>query len=185
MCHSWALATLATEAQIELEKQQVWTPLGLSDELTHTQTHTTWTVFQLVGLLIITTPSSHSHLALYQKTLRQFPHQTRWPWGKGKKKSLCQIRAPLPQGTQLITFAREEACPAQLWLLPLPSNNHDLHALPVRPLLLPATESKRLRKKEREKSNKRPQMGVGQHSWRTEKQRAFHIPSPLMMTSMT
>lgn len=116
---------------------------------TYTPTHTTGTGFQLVGLLIITTPSSHSHLTLYQKTLRHFPHQTRWPWGKGKK-CLCQIRTPLPQGTQLITFAKEQACPAQLWLLPLPSNNHDLHALPVRPLLLPTTEIERVWERKRE-----------------------------------
>ena len=110
-----------------------------------------------------------------------------------KENCVSNKSPPLSQRTQLITFAREEACPAQLWLSPLPSNNHDLHALPVRPLLLPATgrerdglrERKREREREREKSNKRPQMGVGQHSWRTEEQRAFHIPSLLMMTSVT
>lgn len=41
MCHSWAFAKLAHRSA-ELEKQQVWTPLGLSDKFTHTcaDTHT-------------------------------------------------------------------------------------------------------------------------------------------------
>lgn len=188
MCHSWALAALATEAQTELEKQQVWTPLGLSDELTHIHKHT----HHLDS--ISTCWLAHNHHPFFSLTPRTLsknpmalpsPNQVAMRKGK-KKKTLCQIRTPLPQGTELITFAREQACPVQLWLLPLPSNNHDLHALPVRPLLLPATESERVGERKREgKSNKRPQMGVGQHSWQTEKQRAFHIPSLLMMTSMT
>lgn len=68
-----------------------------------------------------------------------------------------------PKHTELITFARNKACPAQLWLSSFPSNNRDLHALPVRPLLLPATRREREEQRGTD-SIKRPQMGVGQHN---------------------
>lgn len=97
------------------------------------------------------------------------PHQTRWLWGKKKTfvsnrvllLSVYLYCYPTPNllnththNWSLLVRVRKgaierererewggEACePAQLWLSPLPSNNHDLHALPVRPLLLPATE---------------------------------------------
>lgn len=76
-----------------------------------------------------------------------------------KKKTVSNnnplLQHPPPQCTQLITFAEVEACPTQLWLSPSLSNDHDLHALPVRPLFPLATGREGLKQTERVRERKK------------------------------
>lgn len=91
MCHSLALATLATVAQMELKKQQVWTPLGLSDELTYTNTQhldsisTCWFAH-----------NHHPFFSLTPHTLSKDPGAFPSPnqVAKGKKKNFVSNKSP-------------------------------------------------------------------------------------------
>jgi len=136
----------------------VRTPSGPSDEHTHTHTHThrentCWLAHNHHRFFSLTPPSGF----FFQVAI------------KGRKKTLCQIKKlPLPF-LNTHHFCQRGGLPSPaVALSSLPSNNHDLHALPVRPLLL--RERERERKKKR-KSNKRPQMDVGHPCRRAEGQR--------------
>lgn len=86
--------------------------------------------------------------------------------------------APCPN-THLVTFAREEPSPAQP---SCGSRLYHLITMTFTPCLselyycLPQRTREGQRRK-RGKSNKRPQMGVGQHSWQTQKQSFSHTIS--------
>lgn len=158
MCHSWAFAKLAHRSA-ELEKQQVWTPLGLSDKFTHTCADTHTHAHHLDSISTCWRAyNHHPFLSVAPHSLSKDPVAKPGGCCKERRKKEEEETPPPPHlthkhilthtYTEFITFAREEACPAQLWLSPLPSNNHDLHALPVKPLLLAATGKEGDRKKE-------------------------------------